>query len=226
MTKRIAELLERHGDVIRWAVATGCSVNTAHQWLKGRGEKVGSNTVENLLRSQGWQPNPNMRTLRNKSRASQIIALRESKRTLQEIGDQFGISRERVRQILVSENRPDLFAPVRSGHSIMVRSACPICNEPANDPHSTHCSQRCAGLARRKPNGISAKAEAAIPLRAEGLSWPKIGKMLGVREDSLHSACKRIIRQQGMNPDEHWAFYDLRLKDSGRRATGKSGGWA
>ena len=155
---------------------------------------------------------------RDELRYLQVVTLRESGRTYQEIGDRLEppISHQRVAEILRAAGRSDL-----CNRDIMLariaerRHPCRTCGT-AIPPYRVYCSTQCDGLDHRKSHGYTAKAEAALPLRAKGLSWEKIARIVHADKWALYSVCKRLIRSQGMNPDEHWAFY--RLRPPGRPA--------
>ena len=140
---------------------------------------------------------------RNELRYLQVITLREGGRTYCEIGTQIGISYQRVGQILRLADRSDL-----CGWHLKPKHPCRICGAPI-PPHRIYCSHVCSGLGRRKPDGITAKAEAAIPLRAKGMSWGKIAEIVEADKWSLYSVCQKVVRSQGYDPKDHWAFYKL-----------------
>lgn len=71
-------------------------------------------------------------TVETEERNAEIVRLRESGQTLQQIAVRFGISRERVRQILAH-------------HPVSLTKVCPICNTPftTNKMSTVYCSKRC-----------------------------------------------------------------------------------
>lgn len=150
---------------------------------------------------------------KNKLRYLQVVTLREGGRTYEEIGARLEppVTYQRVRQILRHAGRSDLCnQAIQRARQTKPRRPCRTCGKPVKFLASIYCSKSCEGLDRRHPNGITAKAEAALPLRAKGVSWNKIAEILQADKWSLYSVCKRVIRSRGQDPDEHWAFYRLR----------------
>lgn len=105
-----------------------------------------------------------------------IIELREAGRTYQQIGDAFGITRERVRQILHQAGRSDLTGP-RHAAAEKPMYLCDECGEeftpPQNHRFQPFCSPPCREKFRRKIKYKRdlPRAKRIVELRENGRSW-------------------------------------------------------
>jgi hypothetical protein len=85
------------GDILRRQYEAGAPLaEIARFW--GKGEHV----IRNAMKAAGVVFTGSTRD-RDMARVRQVVALRNAGKTLREIGEAFGISRERARQILASE---------------------------------------------------------------------------------------------------------------------------
>ena len=84
------------------------------------------------------------------SNRATVVKLRKEQpnMTLQEMGEQIGISRERVRQILVSENLSTRSIKEVERRTFKPLPRCESCNLPTKAYNRKYCSNNC-----RFPNG-------------------------------------------------------------------------
>ena len=147
-----------------------------------------------LPQGRSDRPKQNPRT----PRVLNMVELRKTGLTYQEIGDQYGITRERVRQLL----KP--VAPKLCGNGITLgivpsrakvrRFNCAHCGKACERPASVstrHCSQKCA---------VAAKTDNATPrkikqMRANGMTWEAAGRKFwpDVKQPGTY-ACKSVTR--------------------------------
>jgi DNA-binding transcriptional MerR regulator len=113
----------------------------------------------------------------NPERARRILAMRQAGSTLEEIGSAFGITRERVRQLLLSEH-PDITIQPR----IRSQVACNHCDSLfsfAPGQHDAFCSVECRTAFRKSRRGWDRdRAEAILTMRNQGLAWSAIAAEL------------------------------------------------
>lgn len=115
------------------------------------------------------------RTNRPDLRVTDIIAMRKQGFTLDSIGGKFGITRERVRQILQREC-PDFVFPTRPA-PIRQCAHCGVDFNPVAQ-HVRFCSQPCAGSAKSSTFNRDTALD-VMRERDNGLTWAEISKVLG-----------------------------------------------
>jgi predicted nucleic acid-binding Zn ribbon protein len=111
-----------------------------------------------------------------------VIALRKKGHTLAEIASNFGVTKERIRQVL-STHSPDLVLATRAA----ITKPCSVCGTSFHGPGKT-CSKECSTLARRKNTWNRDKFENLMSLRDLGYTWPAVAFRLG----DVHSGSWRI----------------------------------
>ena len=111
-------------------------------------------------------------------RLSNIIAMRERGVTYQEIAELYGISRERVRQILQRCGRADLCYrqtkwndPKEQEHCLRCGGVLPF----QNRKRQKYCSKKCWSRSTKS----FAVAKLALRRRSEGATWQKIADEVG-----------------------------------------------
>ena len=97
-----------------------------------------------------------------------IIRLRNEGKTLEEIGNIIGITRERVRQILARWS-PDTIIKVRRA----AIKTCPVCSSEFSGQGKT-CSAKCGGIKRSKHSYTRDLAVQIMKLRENGLTWERV----------------------------------------------------
>lgn len=154
-----------------------------------------SNLVVRAIKSLGLKI-PKINNVRvgikNQDRANRIIAAREDDQTYKEIGENWNISGERVRQILHSAGRSDLCGK-------MVRQK----------------RQRDSYIFKHKLiRGMDARVSEILALRRQLFSWQKIGLIIypnmevGWAAQRCRRDVQRVAKRYNLNSDA--AFYDLR----------------
>jgi len=141
-------------------------------------------------------------------RTAGIIALRESGAIYREIGARFGVSGERVRQIL-RVVRPDLChrriaVARRASAKARIVQPCVVCARPirarAGEVRKC-CSPACSGRLKRTRERT---APIYLRLRREGLSWREIGARFGQSWAGPYFAVRRWAADTGR--DIGWAL--------------------
>lgn len=129
-------------------------------------------------RAKGFGEKPNSR------RIISMIARRKNGATYQEIGEEFGITRERVRQVLWRV-RPDLCGG-RIGLGLAKRA------EPSETVHCAHCGRpkrvwpahvrqrenHYCGYACMSSDRRDGRTAQAYKLRMQGLTWQAVGALI------------------------------------------------
>ena len=141
-----------------------------------------------------------------KDRYREVVDLRESGLTYQQIGDRFGVSGECVRQILHSAGRSDLcFRQKRSPCKPRIEvGECAYCEAPLFRTESAakvlgnYCGRECYTAMRRKVSPTRRRALIACRRRRAGLAWADIAIELGVKHgETLNRAVKTYFRWTG-----------------------------
>ena len=133
------------------------------------------------------------------ARAAEIIRLRTDGRGLQEIGQQFGISRERVRQIVEKHGGIEAAAAgkklaAEGRHAATVerrpKTICGFCNKTFQNYRTRkYCSMKCSNYAKRRNDAL---AERAWTLRQAGATWAACAQAIGWGDKSQPGA--RVCR--------------------------------
>ena len=147
------------------------------------------------------------------ARLKQMIALRESGRTLEDVGADFGISRERVRQLLAGAGREDLLdTGILRGRGTVprVKCKCRQCGRveekiPSTASRYTYCSRECRDLG--KSPFPMAKADEAIKMRLKRTSWPEIAKRFRVSLITCYRKTVTRARARGIELPQHSRYY-------------------
>ena len=108
-----------------------------------------------------------------------VIEMRESGMTYQRIGQAFGITRERVRQILHAAGRPDLCGVHRAREK--PQAICQQCGEAHERLWSPYCSRQCMKDFRQAAyyKRDLPKAERIAAMRQEGKRWADVAIRFG-----------------------------------------------
>ena len=143
------------------------------------------------------------------ARKREIVELREqgSPLTMQEIGNKFSISRERVRQIIISRGRPDLCGAtgsqiMRQRHTeILVDLTCANCGKkikriPSRAQTQT-CSRKCFGELKGLPleDTCFVMGPVILEMREAGYKWREIDAALKIKSSAsgiLDGWAKRV----------------------------------
>ncbi len=167
--------------------------------------------LEELGIKRKWpRGRPQNRTAKHIARDAEIILLREQDppETLQQIGDRFGISRERVRQILNARGRTDLCGEawwrlVRQRHEAqLVEWTCANCGKAekrrGKAVEAKTCSRRCFGEHKRPPLEETnyVLGPRILELREAGKTWDKIGQQLQLGRHA-HTTFQRWAKRVG-----------------------------
>lgn len=113
----------------------------------------------------------------------EILELRKSGKTLNEIGQQFGVSRERIRQVL-AKHAPDVAIQTR----IPSGRTCPICNKEYHGS-ARACSPSCTSIMRNKGRFDRDKIERIMWMRDLGMTWEKVA--ISIEDNSVNVASWR-----------------------------------
>ena len=142
------------------------------------------------------------------SRNAEIIALREQKLAYQEIGDRYGISRERVRQILKEEGRADLCGYSKGPHAPQYETRtcrqCPKTFVCRATYYQVFCSRECRSryITPRRRQAF----DRMVILRGQGRSWRQVDIALGYtafkRGSRSHAEFHEICIDAGIDPRE------------------------
>lgn len=126
---------------------------------------------------------------RDKVRDADIAARRGNKETYKSIGDIYGITRERVRQILHEIDRQDLCFRRKTE---WIEKECEICGTvfsglPSKVKNLKTCSPDCAHqiLANRFRDNILGRGKPIVNERLAGKTWHEIGRARGLSKNNI-----------------------------------------
>ncbi len=124
--------------------------------------------------------NPNLRGVASRDFWPAVVEMREQGMTYQRIGDAFGITRERIRQVLNLSGRPDLIGwSVRKARALPLQT-CPQC-EAEYEGTREFCSRACR-VAFQKESFYRRdlpRAERIASFREKGRAWVDVARMTG-----------------------------------------------
>lgn len=149
-----------------------------------------------------------------------IIELRAQRLTYQEVGDQVGLTRQRIEQI-VKRWRPDLtgrgVAPRKPSFAVRIEKHCEYCDTefglrllPYAAKRQRYCSRSCAGLAnhgskyRGKKYTVSDLALTVLEMRRNGMTWKAVGEKLGISPITAIRSC--LAHEHATGADMSAAF--------------------
>ena len=169
--------------------------------LADLGYSVSYSTTLLVVKELGLPLHRGARTLTApNARALTIIERREAGAKYQTIGDEFGISRERVRQIL-ARWRPDL-----TGYEdISVLVQCPHCGTKHTRLPSSpkkFCDRTCwAEYHATRPTDIEQQAmDTALRMRPNGATWREVADALGMNTCfGLPTKIRRAAKKTGQD---------------------------
>lgn len=166
-------------------------------------------------------------------RLPRIIAMREAGQTNDEIGAVFGVTGERVRQLL-AKCRRDLIGRRSSRvfrasphYTPPARPACEACGQPVHSYGTRYCSNRCASAVIRESN--MARYRAAYEARLNGATWTEVASVLGRRASvnaagGAQIAVERWATRNGLPiaPLKGWRKHNGVIRPFGHYATEKA----
>lgn len=108
-------------------------------------------------------------------RDQQIVQMRSEGMKYEEIGKKFGMTRERVRQIIVRDAQH--LTGIVEGASKKVCTVCLKIHENSGPTCSKECAKRLKSDKRKWTRDVM---EAIMRLRDEGLTWAEVGEQVGL----------------------------------------------
>lgn len=181
--RSITEIAGRFGVSLKTVIYAGCRLSVD-------------------LPKSGWAPRPELEA-RQAKRLAKIIAMREQGEGYREIGDAFGITRERVRQIIKAAGRKDL-----TGYEIFWKThgtqprPCEECGGPfiPTNKGTRFCSRKCMNPSRRgiRPKTVNL-AKYALKRRREGATWQVIGSERGLSFAAGMRALQKYGKETGVD---------------------------
>jgi predicted transcriptional regulator len=166
---------------------------------------LGIERIIQILKKAGMGETPRKRGQKPwDDRNKAVVAAYRAGRTMQSVADEFGITRERVRQIVTRNG--GAFYKANSHKHGDVTKVCRYCGNEFTVAYKFrnirpwHCGMECAGMARRK---VTSSIE-AIELYCSGLGFVEVGKRIGLSTMAVYRRVKRerpdIIRSSGPKP--------------------------
>ena len=135
------------------------------------------------------------------------VNLRTDGLTYREIGEKFGVTRERVRQVL-KELSPELCGHIDSRQ----RMVCKQCGEVVlKKKRWEFCSRRCSSKYKAThPTDREHEIFAlCVEARKRGLSWRSVNKQLGWADTKTETPLglfKKICAKKGIDPSPYMGF--------------------
>lgn len=199
--RRLTKLQAKYGPAIA-AYQAGVNLKQAAAKSKSTGASLGR-----AMARLGIERRPQGTRIPKetaKQRAADMLALYKTM-TLQEIGDKYGVTRERVRQIITEADKDGAkatkLARFAQRHAEIIKRdtrLCVTCGKTftAKDHKQKHCSRKCG--CGTKPRIDEQKHRDALAARENGIGWARIGREI------YGSACKhpQIVAYQAFT---RWA---------------------
>lgn len=137
------------------------------------------------------------------ARDARIVSWREAGRSLEEIGQELGITRERVRQILKLLGRDDLRnVGCATRPDRMITWACRGCGKEHTTAASLgkrgYCDRECFLAKRRRESTWAQRVPEIIAARKTGKTWREIGETYGVGLLTPVMALRRYATEEEM----------------------------
>ena len=150
----------------------------------------------------------------NIDRYAEIVRLRREGKTLEEIGQMYGVTRERIRQICVKDD-PEFTAADALVALKGPKPTCPVCGNEMRWSTKGTCSRECH--AKWKSTHLTDKqrkyGEEILRLRATGMTWDGIGGvvMRDLKCKSKGSHCQMYAKKYAKRTGEDisWAFQGM-----------------
>lgn len=134
----------------------------------------------------------------SQERLGRIIEARRNGDSLDEIGQRFGVSRERIRQIL-AKHFPDVTIQPRISTSYKPKK-CQVCGvEFDGKSNAKTCSSKCGGLLRRGTFWCRNLAIEIMQLRDQGLTWDKVA-------EAVNPGCNRAAFRTSLQRQKEIIF--------------------
>lgn len=199
-----ATVMERESEIVRLRTEEDLSAVSIAARLK-----MQSVTVGNVLKKYSL----NGSTGKIERRNAQIIADRENRLSLREVGAKHGITWERVRQILAKAGREDLFEVnvPRGRPGLQVECKCHNCGKsemkiPSMAAKYTYCSRACRDAG--KSPFPWAMVDEAIKMRVENsLSYPEIAAHFKVSIMTCYRKMVTRAREKGIELPRHSRYF-------------------
>lgn len=148
------------------------------------------------------------KTVRASKRDELILVQRRDGATFQEIAGEFGITRERVRQI-IQRKFPEV--AIRARIKGYVR--CPVCDtlrDSTARPNAPHCSSRCTRLDSPIRNHETWNRDMAVKimhLRDQGKTWEDVSSLLFPEGVSYGWLRSKMMVKGYLFSSEEWEKY-------------------
>lgn len=152
----------------------------------------------------------------NVARNTMIVALRETGLTLEQIGEKYELTRERVRQILANAGRVDLCRIELSDPKVVaeiftVRCAC--CGKKQevriHQRSLKYCSNKCRVLSTKAYK----RAPKIMKLREKGMTWMQIGATMKIPFMSAYRDVEYYGLVEGIDVSRYFGGYRGQAKE-------------
>ena len=121
-------------------------------------------------------------------------------KTLQEIGEAFGVTRERIRQLLVAhypDMKREVNPPLRNA-AVKETRTCPTCGtefETSKSDPRKFCTHECSSIAKKRTMWTRDKAEVIMGLRQAGYTWSGIAEHFGYKRENGAPSFRTSLRR-------------------------------
>ncbi len=188
--------------------AEGLSGYQIYALINESGLHVSYDLVIKTMRGLGFKPSGRHHVNdAHAKRISEIIAMRRGGAILEEIGASFGVTRERIRQILLQHSArtgetglvgwtPAMRARNAENHRTpKPKCARPSCNNAVKHSAQTYCGRPC--LRRHTCERNAGLAARIIESRLAGVTWKQIVADTGTEASQLNRVASRHIEWRG-----------------------------
>ena len=168
-----------HGDKIKELFAKGANLLEVQTHFR-----IGNTGIRKVMKKLGLKYNK-AQTFKFKASEEEImkmIEMRKEGKTLQEIGDIYGVTRERIRQRIASV-QPEV---VLQGLGPRIKRFCAVCENPLpSRTKNDTCSAHCKNVKNQKFIFTRDDALRIMKYRDEGKTWAQIGVEYGFKKPYL-----------------------------------------
>lgn len=180
-SRTILRNAEEQKERLTSLINQGCTISQIG-YAMGQGATLTKKYIDCL----GLKPIRKKDSPQNKERRQEMVRMRQQGATLQEIGNKFEVSRERVRQCIAYEAPESAFKTVQRS-----KFECVVCGNQFSKVRHTESSMFCSSVCKRLHNGLRETltrddAEKIMYLRDQGCTWDQVASRIDKEWFGVH----------------------------------------